>query len=63
MKKYEVKCKSVEEFLEKYTKYERHKGRGVEYANERILTYKKELVNNGFTFLSRHESITGDGEV
>ena len=58
-RKYAVKANSVEDFLEKYTKHDRHYGRGEEYAKERIAYYKKELKEIGFCFMSKHESVTG----
>ena len=46
-KKYEVKVDSLEEFLVKYTKRDRHYGRGEEYAQHRYNSYAEELVGTG----------------
>lgn len=59
-RKYQVNdVSSVEEFLKKYTKHDRHEGRGKEYVESRINSYTEEFEKDGFTFMSHHESITG----
>ncbi|WP_182004659.1 hypothetical protein [Priestia aryabhattai] len=60
-KKYQVKdVKSVDEFLKKYTKYDRHEGRGKEYAENRLRVYTKEFLEEGYTYMSHFESVTGE---
>lgn len=60
-KKYQVTdVSTVEEFLQKYTKFSRHEGRGEEYVKTRIKSYKEELEKEGFTFMTHHESKTGE---
>lgn len=59
-RKYEVKdVSSVEDFLNKYTKHDRHAGWGPEYVAMRIKTHKQDLLKYGYCFMSRHESVTG----
>jgi hypothetical protein len=59
-KKYAINdVKNMEEFLQKYTKHDRHYGRGEEYAKSRIKSYQEKFDRDGFTFMSRHESVTG----
>jgi hypothetical protein len=58
-KKYEVKANSLEEFLKKYTKHDRHEGRGQEYVKARIQSHKEDLEKFGYTLITHHDSITG----
>ena len=58
-KKYEVPADSIEDFLQKYTKHNRHSGRGEEYTQVRIASYTEEFEKQGFCFMSHHESVTG----
>ncbi|MCM3227515.1 hypothetical protein [Terribacillus saccharophilus] len=59
-KKYEVTdVQSVEEFLLRYTKYDRHEGRGEEVVRNRIKLHQEEFDKLGYTFMSKHESTTG----
>ena len=59
-RKYEVRAANIEDFLARFTKHERHFGRGADYVKERIKSYENEFKNMGFCFMSRHESITGE---
>ena len=60
-RKYEVTdVNSVEEFLDKYYKRRRYTGRGEEYAACVLASHKARLAKNGWFFISRHESNTGD---
>ena len=59
-KKYEVMADNVEDFLEKYTKYNRHRGRGLDYVKCRINSHKEELEKYGYTFITHHDSKTGE---
>jgi hypothetical protein len=59
--KYKVNdVKTIEEFLQKYTKYSRHQGRGQEYVDCRIKSHKDDLVKYGYTFITHHDSVTGE---
>jgi hypothetical protein len=58
-KKYEVKADSLEDFLKRYTKYARHEGRGEEYVECRIKSHQEDMDKYGFTFISHHDSVTG----
>jgi len=59
-KKYEVKAENLEDFLEKYTKRGRHKERGEEYVEARIKSHSEDLSKYGYTFITHHDSITGE---
>lgn len=59
-KEYEVQAESVEDFLERYTKPQRHNGRGEEYEKARIKSYSEQLKKDGYTIMSKHESVTGE---
>ena len=58
-RKYEVKADSVEDFLKRYTKPDRHELRGEEYVQARIQSHKEDLQKYGYTFITHHDSITG----
>lgn len=59
-KKYEVKANSVEDFLKRYTKHNKHYGRGEEHVLIRIKSHTEELEKYGFTIITHHGSVTGD---
>lgn len=59
-KKYEVQADSLGDFLKRYTKRDRHEARGAEYVKFRIESHIKELNNNGYTFITRHDSVTSE---
>lgn len=59
-KKYQVEAVSLENFLEQYTKRDRHSARGKEYAQTRIESHQKDLEKYGFTFITHHDSVTGE---
>ena len=59
-KKYSVHAESLEDFLEKYTKHERHAGRGPEYVAVRIKSHQEDIDKYGFTFITHHDSKTGE---
>jgi hypothetical protein len=59
-KKYQVDAENVEDFLERYTKRDRHLVRGKEYVQARIESHEKDLEKYGFTFITSHDSVTGD---
>jgi len=54
-----VQAESVENFLDKYYKYDRFRGRGEEYTNILLKSYQEEYDRRGFTFISQYESNTG----
>ena len=60
MKKYAVQANSVEDFLQRYTKPNRHEGRGQEYVTARIQSYKDEIAKYGYAFMTHHESKSGE---
>ncbi len=59
-KKYEVKADSVADFLERYTKTDRHSGRGEEYVQCRIQSHTESLEKLGYTIITHHDSKTGE---
>lgn len=52
-------CEDLKQFLQKYYKYERYKGRGDEYAYYLFMSHRDYLLDHGFDFISKHDSITG----
>ena len=52
-------CRNIAEFLDKYYKSDRFRGRGKEYADGLIVSYEKDLSDYGYTLISRHDSNTG----
>jgi len=58
-RKYEVKANSVEDFLIRYTKPSRNEGRPKDYLEARIKSHTEDLEKYGFTFITHHDSITG----
>lgn len=59
-KKYRVEAKSIEDFLQKYTKHKQHYSRGKEYAQIRIEAHQDYINKYGFTFITHHDSVTGE---
>lgn len=59
-KQYKVEANSIEDFLKRYTKHNRHEGRGKEYVECRIKSHEEDLEKYGFTFITHHDSITGE---
>ena len=59
-KKYVVDADGIEDFLLRYTKHSRHYGRGEEYAQTRIESYKQDFEKYGFVFIPHHSSKTGE---
>jgi hypothetical protein len=51
---------TVAEFLARYYKPERYTGRGEEYAAGLLASYQANYDRDGFTFISRHDSKTGE---
>lgn len=54
-----VRAKSVEEYLDKYYKQNRYKGRGEEYAKVLLNSYKSEYKERGYVCTSHHDNVTG----
>jgi hypothetical protein len=59
-KQYKVEAKSVEEFCLEYYKHKKLHNRGESYIRIIIESKIKELKENGFTFISHHDSKTGE---
>ncbi|GAG68438.1 unnamed protein product [marine sediment metagenome] len=55
-----VQAKSVVQFLDKYYKNRRFRGRGEEYASVLIASHTARFAEYGFTIISRHDSKTGE---
>jgi hypothetical protein len=54
-----VRARSVSDFLDRYYKPDRYRGRGADYAAS-VLAYHQEAVeHDGWTMISHHESVTG----
>jgi hypothetical protein len=53
-------CGNVADFLAKYYKTDRYTGRGEEYAAGLLASYQANYDRDGFTFISRHDSKTGE---
>ena len=60
LKKYRVKAKSVEDFLDKYYKPDRYTKRGIQYALSLLESYKESFIKNGYCLISHHDSVTGE---
>jgi len=63
-RKYQVKAESLDDFLDRYYKPDRYKGRdgeiwGENYSKLIRQSNQEYLDNYGVTWISRHESITG----
>jgi len=50
---------SVEEFIDKYYKHSRYKGRGEDYAKSLLKSHEEDYKEYGYTLISRHESNLG----
>ena len=59
-KEHEVKADNLEEFLKRYTKRRAHEERGVEYIKARIKSHSEHLEKYGYTFITHHDSVTGE---
>lgn len=55
-----VKAESVEDFLERYYRYDRYRGRGEDYAAVVLASHKEDFAKQGYTIISRFESVTGN---
>lgn len=50
---------SVADFLNKYYRGDRYIGRGKEYADVLLAHYEQDFKNDGFVWISKHDSTTG----
>lgn len=57
---YAVKASSVSNFLDTYYKKSRYTKRGEEYATSLLEYYEDNFKQDGFTFISKHDSSTGE---
>jgi len=55
-----VKAKSVSDFLDRYYKPDRYKGRGAEYAAALLASYREDVARDGWVIISHHDSRTGE---
>ncbi len=61
--------RSVEEFANKYYKHDRYKGKTAktgwwdDYADIILASMEQEFKENGYCFISRHESVTGEAVI
>ena len=58
-RKNRVKAKSVADFLDRYYKPDRYRGRGAEYAATLLKSYQEDVEQDGWTIISHHDSATG----
>ena len=59
-KKYQVlDVKTVEEFLSRYYRADRYTARGKEYADALLKNYTEDFEENGYTYIDKHGSNTG----
>jgi len=58
-KEYQMPAESVEDFLDRYYKPDRFRGRGDDYAQTLIESHQSDLEQNGYDIISHHDSITG----
>lgn len=60
LKKYGVHAAGVEDFLNRYYKPDRFRGRGADYATALIASHVKYYHDYGYDFISHHDSVTGE---
>ena len=56
---YRAEAESVADFLARYYKPERYTGRGEEYAAHLLASHEEHLAEEGYDFITHHDSITG----
>lgn len=56
---YRVEAKSISDFLARYYKPERYNGRGEDYASCLLASHEEHLAEEGYDFITHHDSITG----
>jgi hypothetical protein len=54
-----VEAASVADFLDRYYKPERYRGRGPEYAATLLASHEADFARGGFDLISHHDSVTG----
>jgi len=54
-----VSADSVEDFLDRYYKPQRFRGRGEEYAQALIASHQADFDRYGYDIISHHDSVTG----
>ena len=57
-KKYQVKAKSVDDFLKRYTNYN-NSHQQIAPHEDRLKSYQEELEEKGFCYMTKFMSITG----
>ena len=50
---------TVEQFLDRYYKEDRYKGRGKDYEKQLLQSYRNELKEQGYCCISHHNNTTG----
>lgn len=55
-----VQAESVTDFLARYYKPERYTGRGAEYAAVMLASHEMDYKSDGYTIISKFDSVTGD---
>ena len=58
-RKDEVKAFSLEDFMDRYYKPDRYRGRGLDYAAGLLASKRADLEQDGWTIISHHDSVTG----
>lgn len=56
----QVSAASVDDFRQRYTRPERYAQRGPEYVSAVLESARADMARDGFTIISRHDSITGE---
>ncbi|MBU8901709.1 MAG: hypothetical protein KOO69_03130 [Victivallales bacterium] len=54
-----VSAESVQNFLDRYYKHDRYKGRGEEYSAHLLASYEREFAERGFCTISLHDNVIG----
>jgi hypothetical protein len=55
-----VQAASVADFLDRYYKHDRYRGRGADYAAAVLASHQRDFERDGYDIISRHESVTGE---
>lgn len=59
-KKYQVHADSIEDFCTRYHQRRAYHNRGEEYMSADLEAHKADTKKDGFTFIPRHDSVTGE---
>lgn len=54
-----VEAASVADFLDRYYRPDRYRGRGEEYAAGLLASHQQDFAKHGYDLISRHDSVTG----